>query len=227
MSQLTTLFQLWANGGSATVYGLTSTLHKCPVCGQGNVGRENWEQAKVDLISKDAEIYSDWIGGLETLINRKVWDDLKSAGIKGYEAHPVTILDIESPILKKKETPEYFILEPLGRVDLDRNIFDEFDGDLCEFCHKWTPRKGGKYRFGEKMTVPVLETWDGLDLVKTNNIKSGRSYCSQRIIDLAHERQWTGFSARGCTGHLQVNHMSLSWLAEFEANARVKYPQFF
>lgn len=228
MNRLTTLFQVSPKGLGATVYGLLPTRKKCPTCKQGMVGRKNWEAATVEILNEDAEFYVDWVGGLETLISRVVYDDMKQAGISGFRAHPVPIDIVRSDKLREQVAPDYFALEVLGEVDIDRQLFDEYDGNLCDTCGRWSPKNGGKYGFGEKNTIPILETWDGSDLVKVNNIKSTYLYCSRRVIDLARERNWTGFSARifGGAGSVVVNHKSPTWLEEFEAVVRAKYPEF-
>jgi hypothetical protein len=231
MHALLTLFKLEGVSeksiGTTVFFGLRSQQEKCPTCGSGMVGRKDWDGASAHIIGPEADSYNDYLGGFQSVISERMLRDLEERGMTGFVAHRLPIEAVESPKLKRQPMPNYFILEVVGRVDIDRARFDEFDGNLCPTCHKWTPRKGGKYRWGDKTRIPVLDTWDGSDFVMTRNIESGSRYCSRRVLDLAREKQWSGFSVVAFTSGLpSVDHVDPNGLEEFEAAARAKYPEF-
>lgn len=200
---LLTLFEIDGGGpnpiGTTILFGFNSQQRKCPVCKSGKIGRKDWEGCSADIIGKNATVYSDYIGGFQSVISKRMLCDLRNAGMTGFIAHALVITSVESPLLLKINTPQYYLIEFVGRVDIDRELFDEFDGDLCEMCHKWRPREGGKHLFGDKVQMPVLESWDGSDFVMMQNIESGQRFCSRRVVDLAIEKKWTGFSINAFT----------------------------
>ena len=115
----------------------------------------------------------------------------------GFRAHPVSIDSVESKILQRNQPPDYFCLEVTGRVAIDRNLYDQQDGELCGICGGWRPRKGGRVGFGPLPKMPLIETWDGGDFVKTKNVSVATRYCSRKIVELARSEEWSGFAV-GC-----------------------------
>jgi len=153
--------------------------------------------------------------------------DMLDNGMTGFVAHPIRIsaADIESEVLRKLPIPQYYLLETTGCVDIDRQLFDEFDGELCEVCHNWCPRPGGKYSYGTKVTVPLLSTWDGSDLVAIRNIKNAGIYCSRKVVDLAIEKKWTGFGIQAFTDGLpKIDLTKANWIDDLAVAVANRFP---
>ena len=196
-----------------------------PYVWERNGWAEGLGRSNRHIIGKDAANYNDYLGGFQSVISERMLRDLEEHRMTGFVAHRLPIEAVESRKLKQLPMPTYFLLEVVGLVDIDRARFDEFDGNLCPTCHKWTPRKGGKYRWGDKTRLPVLDTWDGSDFVMTRNIESGMRYCSRRVLDLAREKQWSGFSVDAFTsGFPRVNHLDPNGFKELEAAVRARFP---
>jgi hypothetical protein len=201
---------------------------KCTQCGRIVTIREGFEGATAESEGKAPKEWTDHIGEFQLVFSERVVDSLKESGITGFVPHPLQITRVESLALASSSRPNYFVIEVTGRVDIDREHYDGGDGLLCEACGVWRPRPGGKVKYGDKMTVPVLESWDGSDFVKCRNIRHGGFYCAPSVVELARVGGWTGFEFRGFVPRLPaVNLTNPDWLAEFEAAARGMYPDFF
>src|SRR5260370_4060705 len=107
--------------------------------------------------------------GPDLVMAARTVSDLQDERAKGFIAHSLQIRKIDSPKLRKPPPPHYFLIELTGRVDIDRQWYDEGEGSLCPVCNEWSPRPGGKYSWGGKMHIPLLETWDGSDLLQYGN----------------------------------------------------------
>ncbi|MDB6074557.1 MAG: hypothetical protein JWO89_2197, partial [Verrucomicrobiaceae bacterium] len=89
----------------------------------------------------------------------------------------------------------------------------------------WSPKKGGKHRYGDKVKVPLLKTWDGSDLVKVRNIGSAIGYCSLKVVNLAIRDQWTDFGIRAFTPRLPKPDLRKpDWLDDLATAVAAKFP---
>ena len=234
MNPLLTLFEITGDPHGDPEHAISSSIRfgphtqevLCPGCRRPGIeARIDWN-AVVDLIGEDAKYFPDVIGGLhQKLISHKAYTSLHNAGCKGFVARPVSIDSVESPLLQRQPFPPYYLLEITGRVDIDRQLFDEGEGTVCEACHNWTPMKGGKHSYGDKVKVPLLDTWDGADLVMVRNIKSAYVYCSLKVVNLAIRDQWTDFGIRAFTPRLTCPDLRKpDWLDDLAAAVAAKFP---
>lgn len=210
-----------AHFGPATLiaYGDVVTA-TCPHCGAGEYGRKSFENVVAWAEGAGAKMWTDHIGGWELIFSERVIDAMFAAGVEGFVAHPLNIGKVDSDRLAKLERPNYFLIEVTGRVDIDRQLFDEGEGSLCPVCGSWRPKRDGKYYFGDRLEVPRLETWDGSDFVMQGNVATVEYCCTPRIVELVRKNGWSGFAFRSFTPRLgRVNLKSENWLAEFEVAA--------
>jgi len=127
------------------------------------------------------------------VLHERVIDILTGEGLTGFKAHPATIEQIKSKKLAAQPTPQYYIIEIQGGVDIDLEELDDDGGSICPICFYRNPRDDSPYRWSPKRLVPKLETWDGSDFVRLRNLRNARKFCSKRFIDLACQHRWTNF----------------------------------
>jgi hypothetical protein len=235
MHPLLTLFRIIAGPGTGAAPRqsigcsvlLTGTRSgRCPGCQNIRPQKIDWN-GFATILGKDATFFPHRIGGFDQLISDEMRCDLVDNGVTGFVAHPIRIAagDIESEVLRTLPIPQYYLLQAIGVVDIDRQLFDEYDGDLCEVCHNWTPRPGGKYRFGSKVHMPVLKTWDGSDLVAIRNKINGGIYCSRKVVDLAIKKEWTGFGIEAFTDGLpRIDLTNPNWAEDLEVAVAKRFP---
>lgn len=203
---------------------------KCKFCGRLQTIQRDYESMKGSCSIFGAKEWTDHVGesSSELIFSEDVVDDLKSIGAKGFESYAIPISKILDENLADLNRPNYYYIKVTGLVDLDRNLYDDGDGLLCPGCHTWSPRVDGKVFYGDKMTVPDMANWDGSDLVATRNIRSGRNYCTSRVVELARKSGWTGFEFKSTLpGLAPVNLEADDWLDELKAMTELRYPNLF
>jgi hypothetical protein len=194
------------------------------------IGQYDWSRITGWAQAREGKIWTDTAGMMEGLVfSERLVRGMQEAKMKGFVAHPLVIDKIDSPVLRDTPMPKYYLVEVTGRVDFDRQLFDEHEGLLCPTCETWRPKPKGKYGFEDKMMLPLLNTWDGSDLVKFGKIAMNLYYCTPRFIELVKANGWIGFEFHTFFPGLPrvVKTDSPNWLAEFEAVAKEKYPQYF
>src|SRR4030095_16835893 len=201
---------------------------KCPVCGTIVTYREGYEGATAVCEGESFTEWTDQIGEFQLVVSECVVSDLREAEMTGFVAHPLAITRVESPKLRALAIPKYYVIEVTGRADMNRKHFDGGDGLLCEKCGVWRPRPGGEVKFGDKITIPLLETWDGSDFIMYQNIRYGGVYCTPRVVELARIKRWTGIRFRTLAPRLPpVNLEDPDWILKTEQATRDKYPELF
>ena len=144
----------------------------------------------------------------------------------GFVPHPVIFHKIDSPKLQKQSQPQYFLIELTGHINVNRDLFDEKEGNECPVCHNWTPKEGGKYFYGARTLFPEMSTWDGSDFVHIHSPAIGGHFCTTRIIELARAKKWVGAHFESVTPRPYfVNLKSDKWLDEIAEKVRAEYPQ--
>src|SRR4030095_12564324 len=201
---------------------------KCPTCGKLVTFRQGYEGASAVSEGTGPVVWTDHAGELQLVFSHRVLEDVESIGESGFLAHPLPITKVENPRLAALDRPDYFLIEVIGSIDIDRTHYDGGDGLLCDGCRVWRPRPGGKVTYGDKMILPVPESWDGSDFVKCRNIRHGGYYCTARIVELARIKGWTGFEFTALLPVLPaVDLEDPRWLEKIETAAHEKYPKFF
>ncbi|MDB6134035.1 MAG: hypothetical protein JWM59_2278 [Verrucomicrobiales bacterium] len=168
----------------------------CQECRTPITWNANWDNVELEIIGDTTHYYPDYISGNYSIISQRLLDDLVNAEASGFKAHAVGIIGVESKKLRSQQAPKYFIMEIFGGIDLDREKWDKFDGNLCSICKTWRPRKGGTVSWGDKQKVPLMNSWDGSDFMKFKNVKIGGDLCSRKILKLAQVKKWSGFGVR-------------------------------
>jgi hypothetical protein len=221
-SVLTAFFQIGRDsarlGPVVTVSFNPSTARrgKCPLCGRVVSFRQGYEGASAVSDGTVPQEWTDHIGEFQLVFSRRVVSDLRQLGATEFESYPLPITRVASPKLLSAPRPEYCVIEVTGRVDIDRAEYDGGDGLLCESCGVWSPRHGDTVKYGDKITVPLLDSWDASDLVMFRNIRHGGYYCSPRIVELARVRGWTGFRFEAVAPGLPAVDLNDSnWLDKF------------
>lgn len=210
-------------------YGKT---HKCPECGS-LVRTNEWHEATGTAEGRNVQAWLDYAGTPHLVFSQRVVDGLNKIKATGFAAHPLPIkitqnLSMWSKWLEDHEPPSYYWLEVTGRVNIDRNIYDGGDGNLCSICLNWRPRKGGKVTYGDMPSWPIVESWDGSDFVMTRNVKSGLTYCTRRILELTISEEWTGFDFRSFMPRMPLgNYREAGWFERYNAelHRRIPWPQ--
>jgi len=234
-TKLHPIFSFWhiegdrhADGPIATVIpgSGTSTARPCPGC-QRVLEEAPFEGASFRALDMAVRVWPDVLNSYGLIIGDRVLSDLNEIGARGFVAHKLGIGEVESTYLQEMPHPDYSLMELTGRVDVDRQWYDEGQGDLCPQCHGWTPGASGKSRW-DRMHLPVMETWDGTDLLTYGNVRTGYHLCTTRIIELARAKKWTGVAFRLMTPRPYFVDLRLDdWLAKAEAWARAEYPRLF
>jgi hypothetical protein len=205
-------------------YGSTRST-PCDACGHPII-KSSFTEVSGYAEGKGAKVWLDNIGGLCGMIwHQRVIDSLYDAGIKGYIAHPLVIDRIDSPVLTRQGCPNYYYIEVTGRIDVDRELYDENEGLYCPFCGDWNPRPGSKIRFGDKPHWPLLDKWDGSDLVMFGNIAQGGYYCTRRVVELFRKHGWTGFDVSSFMPRTKGPDLGKdTWFEDYEKRLHELYP---
>jgi len=167
------------------------SCERCPAC-------ERWHEEKA---YKNAKIWVDGRGsrwpdiltclGL-LIIHERVVKTITEAGLTGFIAHPVEIVEVKIKKLAEQSLPKYYLIEITGKMDVDPNELDDVGGSLCPLCFSRNCTVE-PYQFRAKRVMPKLETWDGSDFVRTRNWSTGMHYCTRAFVDLACKNRWTNF----------------------------------
>lgn len=128
--------------------------------------------------SKWSDMVGSGGGTFDFMVTDRVVKSLHAAGIDCFKATPVEIVKIESRKLRNQEPPNYFVIEITGRMNFDL--------------------KAGKkeYRFGTDTStrwVPLVDSWDGSDLFVAGNSDAKFTYCTEKVLLLARQAQWSNF----------------------------------
>lgn len=201
----------------------------CPACGKRTT-IQNYEGAEIEISGKSHR-WPDTIWNLEAVILAEdVISRLEEKRFTGYKASPVKISKIiDNPKLEKKPSPQYYVLDITGKVDVDTA---EIKDEICPLCFN----RVGSMKRRSKPLVPILETWDGSDFVRTRNILTTRSFCVRRFVDLASQNRWTNFifgeslPGVGLWGKAPAGKLSYydyDWFENVSNRVQAKYPDLF
>jgi DNA-directed RNA polymerase subunit RPC12/RpoP len=168
------------------------------------------------------------------VFHSRVVDELRREECTGFRAYPThwdgleEWVEMMTPKADALEWPQYYRIEILGRVALDRS---ESDPDGKVYCPECGIRLPGipvdtskRYR-----KIPVHGTWDGSDLCVWRGETQGRSpLCSRRFIDLAARYTWTNLALGDPTpGVFFASPIPQNWLELIEPKIRELHPDQF
>jgi hypothetical protein len=205
-------------------FGTTSSA-PCHACGHPIV-RHSFSEAMGDAGGTGAKGWLDNIGGIDGPIwHERVVNGLQDAGINGFIPHPFQIDRIDSPFLRNQNRPNYYYIEVTGRINVDRELFDENEGLYCPTCGHWAPRPGSHISYGDKPHWPLLEKWDDSDIVMFGNIAQGGYYCTRRVVELIRKHGWTGFAVFSFMPRTKGPDLSRdTWFEDYEKSLHEVYP---
>lgn len=140
------------------------------------------------------------------------------AGITGFKYHKVKFT-------QNAPDDDFYLLEVTGRVDVE--ILDDGEGKVCPICLSYVGKRGGKYEWNQQL-LPILDSWDGSDLVRINNRAHGKRFCSRRVVDLAFSRGWTELRFGETIPHVLARREDgIQWHESVKVRAMEKWPHLF
>lgn len=152
------------------------------------------------------------------LLREDVLSGFLEAGVSGFKYH-------KANFIRNAPDQDYYFLEVSGRVDVE--ILDEGEGSVCPICRSYLGKKGGKYRWNQQF-LPILDSWDGSDIVAIGNRSLGRRFCTRKVIDLALERGWHELEFGGNIPNVRVNlEDGVRWYDSVAEQAMLKWPELF
>ncbi|NRB74241.1 MAG: hypothetical protein HRU46_07780, partial [Verrucomicrobiales bacterium] len=165
----------------------------------------------------------------DMIISERMLSDLKSEGVSGFRAHPIRLFATPGP--GKQTEVSYlsvFLLEILGRVELDIPKFNGGEDSLCRVCGAWRPdSRKHVFGHGKVVVLPFIETWDGSDFCKFSNFSFGETLCSPRMVGLQAKYSWRGMCFKGLSpklGMIIEPEEEPDWKDRFEELVRKRYP---
>ena len=153
------------------------------------------------------------------LVRGDVVEIMLESGVNGFIPRKVK-LTIDDDMAFARPAPEYFQIEITGRVAIS---YPDDEVSICPVCLSRTD-----HNFGDKLMVPVLNTWTGDDLVKPSNVASGFVLSTRKLIDLARAEGWSSFQFGSWIPHCRVNFIGNGdWHTDVTERIRHKYRRYF
>lgn len=119
----------------------------------------------------------------QSVIN--VW---RGNNINCFQGYPVNITDIRSTFLQGIVEPQYFRVEIEGRCQIDLTASRVEVIKFCPECHYLETRP--TVVSGRQM---VIDSWDGSNLFRDQDLYPRVNLCTQKIFDIAREHRFTNF----------------------------------
>lgn len=183
----------------------------CPACGRRRAG---WggEPRRASVCGAEKKwpdvVCCYCLGSIGCAVSDRAADDLRNAGVTGMKLH---LLELEDVPIKKPCPWKYWFIETLGRATYLPALPDGETQPECPRCGMWDAddvKVNGAY--AERCPLRLLE-WDGCDFVRGCYETTWRDMCSERVVDLARERQWTNVRFWMLPGHVCLRHAHPDW----------------
>ncbi len=146
--------------------------------------------------SKAVRVGPEWPEAFTTseeaeVLRGDVVEAMISEGITGFRPHRLKVQDVDDDGQWVRPVPPLYQLEITGRVDLSAWYSD---GELviCPTCHQEI-RPKDDWRLQHREYFPLLESWNGADLVRAGNLARSPLLCTSRFVDLARTLRWKAF----------------------------------
>ena len=197
---------------------------KCPVCGKPIIGTATYGDAVCRVENPTGGGLPDNLSFTHRIWSGRVVAALADAGFTGFRSSK---LNLEASVGSKLPAGAgpYFAVDFEGRVPISREHFDGGDGDVCEGCGRWTPRRGGKVKYGAKTVAVEVGGGPMPDFAVGKNVIGEYALCSKRFVDMVRQSGWTGFRFTGTApGLVRMDISSESWFEDFKDRARSAYP---
>ena len=89
----------------------------------------------------------------------------------------------------------------------------------------WRPLPKGKIGWGGGDFVVEKGSWDGSDFAKVGNLSVGNKFCTPRVLELARDENWTGFTFFAQTRKpIAADLRVADWKADLQQKIREKCP---
>jgi len=208
---------------------------RCPACGRYRP-LKSFKNAKIHIAGPGSK-WPDFLNchGL-SIFHERVVKVMIEEGLTGFLAHPTEIVKIDNKRLAARPAPQYFLLEIYGTVEIDLNEKDGVGGNVCPLCFH-NLRVLGRGELGKDRIVPILDTWDGSDFVRTRNWYTLIRYCTRRFVDMAQQNYWTNFRfgesmpGVGMWGDARksgrISYYDADWFERTAEKVRAKHPDLF
>jgi len=194
---------------------------------------EEYYEGSADVEVQDGAKWTDRIGGdgagrARLIISDRVLEGLLEYGITGFRAYPVSFSKISSARLRKLSRPNYHILTVEQGIEFEQSFRADIPNEwLCPNCKALKREAPQEYRdfiYNEiqwqRRLTPILNSWSGLDIFRGHNGPAG-FYCSEKVLELAHERGWTNFrfnmidaTTRHTAWWAGIDYLSKAWPPE-------------
>jgi hypothetical protein len=109
--------------------------------------------------------------------------------IRSFTTYPVGVAEVNSKKLKDVSPPQYYRVEIDGRCAIDLEASGLRIIDYEPDCDRYTLEPLG----GPKGFQMVADSWDGSDVFRDTKLYPRVSFCTQKVLGLASEYQWTNF----------------------------------
>ena len=116
---------------------------------------------------------------------------------------------MQSKKLRDQATPRYFRVEIDGRCRIDLAASGMTVIRFCPVCHHraTSPMVGPAFRM-------VPKSWDGSPLFRDPELYPRVSFCTQVVLDLAHQHRFTNFRFEPMEGPFDLKSKGMDYLGK-------------
>ena len=230
------LFQIFSDvdgryGALAEVH-THSNLVVCPVCKSRKFEQEELDSPRL-FVTYAQKKWPDFLGGGRTvIISERVVNDLVDNNITGFRTVKLKSYSVK-PANKPAPMPYYYLIAT-GQALLNPVLPYENSTVVCSACGCWNLKHTLPNNIEVGCYPLKIIKWDGQDFANTFIEKTFWPCCSRKVIELAHNKQWTNFGfSLPYSGCPQIRHLKKNWAELFltglkkDFQARLdKFPQF-
>lgn len=227
MKTLTRYFRIDRRGDSGpyvrVLHARRAPAERC-ICGRMIEGLPDFSSAKGVL---EGGTFSgkdyDNIGGIGSVVwSERAVGAFEQAGLDGFRAYPISIYELgaSSPLVDWG----FCAIKISGKLDFDRGLFDNFEGDLCPKCGSWRP--AGNAQYGPKIMCPILSDPIYPAFCKGRNITAHNVFCTKEVVEVFTQVELRGFGVAATAPPFgRINHREPGWHAAFCRRVGEVYPQ--
>ncbi len=136
------------------------------------------------------------------IVHQDVAEALASGGFSGFQLKEVQMRWVLPSQLMLTRRPCYFALDAVNKINFYVRVYERkeeeytFHYEARDLADPILKKLRCEDRRFEYRTMPLLESWDGAAFFRLGERKGsfGNLGCSRAFLDLAHEKQWTGFA---------------------------------
>lgn len=183
---------------------------KCQHCGKSRGKYYAPKDFVADFENKGGK-WHDIIGSnsLIPLYSERVIDVFVSEKVSGFEAYPVEIREVKNQTLSRLGEKKYYALDIKGKINVDLNHLEEQGVQVCRHCGSLKRKPGAK--FGRKDYEFLMNSWDGSELMKIGNVRTGLLFCTTRVVEIANKYKLTNFSFGWTYPFIDFDYTQTDW----------------